>query len=299
MEDLIFNIQRYCLHDGPGIRTVLFLKGCHLQCRWCSNPESQRFTQELIYKEATCIKCGTCVVKCPQQVFEIGEGKLDIKRQRCNFCGICTTNCCTKSLEISGENPDFDKIMEIILQDKSYYDMSGGGVTLSGGEALAHRVFCRKILTALKTENIHTAVETSGYTNTQTLVEMMPLIDLFLFDLKHISPEAHLRGTGKDNQLILDNLTIAVSSGANIIIRYTLIPGFNSQPEALSGIADLMTRLNLNEIDILPYHRLGSEKYKNLGRNYDLAALLPPERETMQEAKDYFIKRGIKSVTLY
>lgn len=299
MENLLFNIQRFCLHDGPGIRTVIFLKGCPLSCKWCSNPESQSFFPELIYKEITCIKCGVCVTKCPEKALLTRNDHLEINRDKCNLCGICVENCCTKSMEISGQYLNLESILETIFKDRSYYDTSHGGVTLSGGEALAQKKFCNSILTRLKQENIHTAVETCGYVDTQTIVDMIPLIDLFLFDIKHFNPTSHIQGTGKDNQMILDNLNLLVSSGASVTIRYPLIPGFNSDQKALCGVAELMKNLGLNEIDILPYHRLGSEKYKNLGRIYEMSQIVPPEQETLLDVKDYLLKKGIQTVTLY
>ncbi|HHV64632.1 MAG TPA: glycyl-radical enzyme activating protein [Peptococcaceae bacterium] len=299
MENLLFNIQKYCLHDGPGIRTVIFLKGCHLKCRWCCNPESQSFGQELIYKEITCIKCGTCIKCCPNEVFTICNDRLEINRTRCSFCGKCIENCCTKSLEISGSKINFDKIIEEVLKDKSYYDMSNGGVTLSGGEPLAQKNSCKEILTRLKRENIHTAVETSGYVDTQTIVEMLPLIDLFLFDIKHPDPHVHISGTGKDNKLILDNLRILTSAGATIVIRYPFIPGFNSDEDTIKEVANIMTSLGLNEIDILPFHRLGSEKYKHLGLKFEMSELIPPEHEILLNAKNILLEKGISNVTVY
>jgi len=299
MQHLIYNIQRYCIHDGPGIRTILFFKGCPLKCQWCCNPESQSFAPELIYKEITCIKCKACIINCPQKVFKFLNDHLIVEREKCNFCGLCVKGCCTKSLEISGNEINIETIIELILQDRSYFDISDGGVTLSGGEPLAHKDICKEILTQLKHENIHTAVETCGDVDTQTVIELKPYIDLFLFDIKHPDLQAHILGTGKGNETILNNLQILVSLGANIIIRYPFIPGFNSDKATLNKVADLMKNLGLNDIDILPFHRLGSEKYKHLGRTYEMQNLNPPGQDDLLTAKNIFLDKGIKNVTLF
>ena len=299
MSHYIFNIQRFCLHDGPGIRTTVFFKGCPLRCLWCSNPESQDQGQELIYIEKTCIKCGFCVACCPYQSLQIVDDHLVIDRGKCQFCSLCIEQCPTKSLAVSGKIISLEDLLDILLRDKSYYDISGGGITLSGGEPLIHKHVCRDLLVSLKQQNIHTAVETSGHVDAQTLAELHSYIDLFLYDIKHIFPDQHKEATGQDNQLILANLKLLVSFGATIIIRYPFIPGFNSDPEILISLAQLLNNLGLGEIDILPYHRLGSEKYTNLGQSYKMMSLLPPEKEALLESKKLLLKYGMSKVTLY
>jgi len=296
---LVFNIQRFCLHDGPGIRSILFIKGCPLRCKWCSNPESQNDFPELIYKEITCIQCGTCVAICPNSVFSLADNRLMINRSKCSNCGICAEKCSTKSLEICGKDMTIDKIMKALLCDRLFYEMSNGGVTLSGGEPLANISFCRSILAGLQKEGIHTAVETSGYVETNDIVGIAELVDLFLFDLKHLDQQVHTKGTGRSNELILKNLRALVSSGAKVIIRYPLIPGYNSGEHSLSMLVKIMGELGLGEIDIIPYHRLGTEKYKHLGRTYQLNHLEPPDKEDLLRAKNYLLTRGIEKVNLY
>ena len=297
---LVFNIQRFCTHDGPGIRSLLFIKGCPLRCKWCSNPESQNFSPELMYNSITCIKCGTCIKKCPLAAITAGtDNKLVINRSRCNLCGICVENCSTKSLEISGQQMSIQEIISKLTKDRSFYEMSNGGVTLSGGEPLANVNFARNILSELKNEGIHTAVETSGYVNTTDFVSIIKLVDLFLFDIKHMDEQQHIQGTDRSNNLIINNLTIVALSGAKVIIRYPLIPGYNSDEETLSKVSSLMKEIGLQEIDILPYHRLGSAKYLNLGRDYELNHIDPPEKNEILRVRNFFKLKEIKKVTVY
>ena len=299
MNHYIFNIQRFCLHDGPGIRTTVFFKGCPLRCRWCSNPESQDKEQELIHIERTCLKCELCIAYCNYQAMQMVDGKLTIDRGKCQICGRCVEQCPTKSLAVSGKIISVEELMKTLLHDKLHYDLSGGGVTLSGGEPLIHKSVCHDLLVLLKQQNIHTAVETSGHVNAQTFLELHPYIDLFLYDIKHISPDLHKKATGQNNRLILDNLKLLVSFGSTIIIRYPFIPGFNSDSETLISLAQLLNNFGLGEVDILPYHRLGSEKYFNLGQSYKMGSILPPEKGVLLESKKLLLKNGIRNVTIY
>lgn len=295
---LVFNLQRFCTHDGPGIRSVLFIKGCPLRCKWCSNPESQNFFPELLYNSFKCIKCGTCIEKCPNKAISITENVLAITSSKCDLCGICIENCDAKALEVSGKEMKLEEIIAELTKDRLFYEMSGGGVTLSGGEPLSNIDFTKSILIKLKEEGIHTTVETSGYVETSDLFSVTELVDLFLFDIKHLEGKKHIWGTGRNNDLIIKNLTELALSGVKIIIRLPLIPGYNSDEKSLSLIAEFMKELGLQEIHILPYHRLGSSKYKYLGRDYELNNLEPPKKEEIVRVKNYFSQR-IKKVIVH
>jgi len=265
----LFDIQHYAVHDGPGIRTLVFFKGCPLRCRWCCNPESHVPDRELRHLALRCTGCGACLAACPRGA--IGErpgGGRHIERDTCRECPApCVDVCPHGALARVGFDMTVAAVIERVEADRDFYRNSGGGVTLSGGEPLAQPRFLLALLAALRERELHVALETAGYAPPATLAAAAPLVDLFLFDVKLIDPARHRALTGRDNAPILDNLAaLAASRGGDVIVRLALIPGVNDDPQNLDAVAALMHRLGLRRIDLSGYHSLGTEKYAMLGR---------------------------------
>ncbi len=263
---LIFDIEKFALHDGPGIRTVVFMKGCPLRCLWCHNPESQSFKAELLFNGSRCRMCGKCAAVCKSDCHAIGEGKHSFDREKCLQCGLCTTYCPGDALKLCGREMSVDEVMEEVLKDKVFYETSGGGITLSGGEPLAHIDFTAELLQAAKANLLHTAVETCGFAPWEHIEQLLGSTDLWLYDIKAV-PEKHRELTGVSFDLILDNLKKLAGSGANIVLRCPLVPGINDEEAHLLQIARLAGQLkNIQEINLEPYHPLGESKGELMGR---------------------------------
>ncbi|EHL2367142.1 glycyl-radical enzyme activating protein [Escherichia coli] len=283
-EGVIFNIQRYSLHDGPGIRTIPFLKGCPLSCKWCSNPESQRPQPELLFKKNDCIRCGKCIDTCPQQALSTTNAWF-IDRERCIQCGKCTEVCPTRALEMKGKRMSVAAVMHELEKDESLYRRSGGGITLSGGEPLAQPEFARELLKACKARGWHTAIETAGFTTKSVIDEVFPYVDLALTDIKAIDPEIHKRNTGVNNSVILENL-LRISFLTKVVVRIPVIPGVNDHPQEIHNIAEFARLMqNVNTIHLLPYHNFGENKYNLLGRQYPMGDVKSIEEEKMEVLK--------------
>ena len=266
----IFNIQHFSIHDGPGIRTTVFMKGCPLDCVWCHNPESKSFRPQLSFTESKCVGCGGCVKACVLGCHEIvssGDGfEHKIDRSACVLCGECCSACCYSALEITGKIYDAETVMEDVMRDGIFYETSGGGVTFSGGEPTAQPEFLKAMLAIAKENGLHTAVETCGYAKSELMLEIAGKTDLFLYDLKETDPELHRKYTGKDNALILENLRLLDEAGADIILRCPLIPDLNTDEKHLKGIADTANRhSHISEIQLEPYHPLGISKAGAIG----------------------------------
>lgn len=258
--------------DGPGIRTTVFFKGCALRCRWCHNPESQRTDRELMIFENKCVHCGHCKEVCPQH----GE--------RCTLCGTCALLCPADARKLCGRKYTTGELLDVILQDKPYYDNSGGGVTLSGGECLLFPEFAAELLRACSEAGVHTAADTSGFVPWENIECVLPFTDLFLYDVKCISEELHAEGTGSGNRLILDNLRrLSDETDKDIIIRVPLIPGFNDSDDELGRIGAFLAEIRVKRIDVLPYHRMGEHKYAALGRPAECFDV--PSAELLEKAK--------------
>jgi pyruvate formate lyase activating enzyme len=268
----VFNIQHYSIHDGPGIRTVVFLKGCPLNCRWCCNPESQKSRPELGFRRNLCSGCGECVPACPRNALTLAEETriLGINRHLCTHCGRCVEACTLAALTIYGKRMRVSEVMEDVLQDTPFYLRSGGGVTLSGGEPCMHPSFLLAVLKACRENGVHTAVETSGYVNNRTFRRLLRETDLLLFDLKMMDPEMHRIETGKANDLILANAGTAVRSGRIVQFRMPLVPGVNDSRENLKDLADFLKSIGSPSIELMPYHGFGRSKYEAIGRSYSM-----------------------------
>ncbi|MBB4301452.1 pyruvate formate lyase activating enzyme [Rhodobium orientis] len=278
-EGTVFDIQRYSIHDGPGVRTIVFLKGCPLRCRWCSNPESQNAEPELFYRASSCIRCGQCVPVCPTKALS-RENPGFVDRDKCVKCGTCTKVCPTDALTMTGKLMSVREVMIELRKDATQYRRSGGGVTLSGGEPLFQHVFARELLKACHEQGWNTAMETTGYTTRDVVRDVMPYVDHALIDLKAIDPKAHQANTGVDNRIILEN-ALCIASLTHAVVRVPVVPGVNDSEEAVEAVgrfAKLMP--GVDTVHLLPYHTYGENKYALLDRPYpmgDIANMKPDD----------------------
>jgi pyruvate formate lyase activating enzyme len=296
MSSLVTNIQGYSIHDGPGIRTVVFLKGCGLECQWCSNPECISPHPELGFIEKLCTKCGKCAEICPEGALVYEEGKLPcIDRKRCTGCGICSSVCSYEALVLYGKPMNVDEVFDAVNRDKMFYQASGGGVTISGGEPLLQPQFICDLFEKCRQAGIHTCMETSGCASESVLRQVLPYIDYVLYDLKHMDSEKHRRYTGQPNCLILANAEIVAASGAETLFRMPLVPGINDDVQNIKKTAEFLHGLGINplHIELMPYHRLGKGKYEALDRHYLLSEIRSPEPEHLESIKEIFKDSGI------
>ena len=273
----IFNIERNGQVDGPGIRTVVFFKGCPLQCRWCHNPESQSTRNEILYDADRCLLCGTCAQVCPPSAVTFDSLAKDRQHDRdiCECCGTCVRTCPAKALEVAGDEVEVKPLVDEIAGGAIFYRRSGGGVTLSGGEPLLQPDFCRELLAACRDEGIHTAMDTCGQAKWQLIYDILPLVDLFLYDVKHVDGQKHRAGTGVSNRLILGNLAKLAAECRDgypeIIARIPVIPGFNATLEEIGEILAFLKGLDtIRQVEILPFHHYGESKYRKLQKTYAL-----------------------------
>jgi pyruvate formate lyase activating enzyme len=284
MEGIIFDIQKFALHDGPGIRTAVFIKGCPLRCAWCCNPESQKVQPQLSFEKDKCTFCKRCVEACPLASLRPGDDELSVDFAGCSACGECLEDCATHALRVYGYKATTDDILAEVLKDKDYYDNSGGGITLSGGEAMVQFEFALDLLKKAKENGLNTAIETSGYAATAKFEQIMPYVDLFLYDYKHTGNDLHRQYTGVDQDLILENLDFLYANNANILIRCPVIPGINDTDEHFKGITELSQKYpNLKGIEILGYHDYGMWKYECLGmKPYPITAKTVPAEKVKE-----------------
>lgn len=282
----VFDIQRFSVHDGPGIRTIVFLKGCPLRCRWCSNPESHDWTRQLAFIKRDCIQCNKCVEACNYDALQIIPS-FDVKKDQCVLCGDCASVCYPGALAMEGNIVTVPDLIKELRRDSNHYRRSNGGVTLSGGEAIAQADFSAELLKACKREGWHTAVETAAYVPQEKFEKTLPYIDLVLLDIKHADSKKHELFVGKPNELILENAQfIASFPSTELIIRVPLIPSFNDQPEEILAIANIASHLpGVKHIHLLPYHRMGENKYGYLNYEYRMGDIKPPNPDDVSQLK--------------
>ncbi len=289
MTGRVFDIQRFSIHDGPGIRTTVFLKGCPLSCRWCCNPESQSADPDITWFGEKCSACGTCVEACKRDAVVVdGAGRRRVERARCDLCGDCVSLCPGEALTIVGRSMTVDDVLREVASDAIFYSRSGGGLTLSGGEPLAQPTFAAELLRRYKSDyvGLHTTVETCGEAPWEDVVPVAPHVDLFLYDIKHMDTAAHRRHTGTGNERILENAARLAEGGASIVVRVPLVPGVNDGEANLRQTAEFARSvLHVDRIDLLPYHRLGEPKYSRLGRCYPFAGVGPASDLSVASAR--------------
>jgi len=292
---IIFDIKKFSIHDGPGIRTTVFLKGCPLSCWWCHNPESQTPQPELVFRESRCIRCGACLDVCDQGAISWDGDVIATDGGKCTICGDCVEVCYAEAREMVGQEMTVAQVMEEIERDLPFYDESGGGVTFSGGEPLLQRDFLLALLRACKEKEIHTAVDTCGFATWETLDGIRKHVDLFLYDLKLMDEAKHRKCTGVSNELILKNLQMLSAQGHNIFVRVPVIPGINDDEESVRQIGTFAAALpHLDQVDILPYHQAAAEKHDRLNRIYGLPETRPPSDERMAEIAQILEEFGLR-----
>jgi len=298
MKAVISNIQRFSMHDGPGIRTTVFFKGCPLRCLWCHNPETYRFGTELRYKKSACIGCRSCIAACETRALSAGENGLVHDSAICRSCMSCADACPAAALAVSGSEMTLDRLMEEALRDKGAYERSGGGVTLSGGEASAQYDIALAFLSALKENGIHTALDTCGFCPPDRFEKLVRAADLVLFDIKHADSKKHKELTGVPNELILQNLDACENYGTDIEIRIPVIPGLNDSPDELAAVAKLLRgRKAVKRAILLGYHPLGLSKIYDFDRTGKDLGITAPKKDRMQQlACDMETLSGIETI---
>ena len=312
MTGKFYDIQGFSVHDGPGIRLTLFMKGCPLRCLWCHSPESQEFYTELNWMEIKCVgieKCGNCLTVCPHNAISPGKKKksltsdeeitlVTVDRSKCDNCGKCAEVCTSKALYMCGTDYTVDELMERVRRDIPFFNKSGGGVTISGGECLSQPEFTLEFLKRCKAEGIHTAVDTTGFTDWKWIEKVLPYTDLFLYDLKHMDSEMHKRGTGVPNEVILENARKIAKAGGKFQLRIPVIPMYNDSVEEFEKYGNFIKELgdSVEVVQLLPYHALGVTKWERLGRDKPVLEATPPSDELMEDRKKQLEDMGLPVV---
>ncbi len=293
-EGWVFDIKRYAVHDGPGVRTAVFFKGCSLACIWCHNPESVSGQPELCLYPQRCIGCGACVQVCPNGVHEFAaDGDHLLHRERCDLCGKCAYGCYAEALVMIGKKMSVEQVMEVLRQDRAFYEASDGGVTLTGGEPLVQAHFAAALLRACQAEGLHTALDTSGHIGWAAIEEALPYVDLILYDVKHVDPDEHKRFTGSTNDLAQEHLRRLSQTGVPIEIRIPVVPTANDAPEHLAAMGRFIGSLNnIVAVRLLPYHHLAGSKYAGIGRPNTMPQVATPSQEEMEKAAQHLQRHG-------
>ena len=297
----VFNIQRFSTHDGDGVRTTIFFKGCPLRCRWCHNPESQRYHGELITYKGKCTACGRCVAACPNGCNTLVDGKVVIDREKCTVCGECADVCCNEAREVIGREYTVNELFKEAMKDAIFFEQSGGGVTLSGGEVMAMDIdyveaLCRK----LHREGVSVFIDTCGFAPYEKFERLLPYVDVFMVDIKLMDPQAHREYIGVDNALILENITKLSRDGAGLYIRIPTVGGVNANDRFMNQVAAFLRKNNVTvrQINLLPYHDIGKSKYANLDLSYDEESMTVPSNAEMEHFKALFEKYGFQKIKI-
>ncbi len=278
MKAYVSDIKRFSVHDGDGIRTTIFFKGCPLKCIWCHNPESIAAKPQIAYFKNKCINCGHCQDVCSNNAHTIKEGLHSFNFDLCVACGKCVDNCLGAAMVYYGKEYSTDELLEIILKDKDFYDNSNGGVTLSGGECLIHTEFCLELLKKIKAHNIHVAIDTCGYIDSNVFEKIKPYVDLFIYDIKAIDEDLHIKCTGKSNKLILKNIKIIDGYNIPIYVRIPFVPGFNDKE--IDKIAKFLKPLkNIDRVEVLPFHNYSASRYEALNMQNTLPNIIPSDND--------------------
>ena len=309
-----YDIQGFSVQDGPGIRTTVFLKGCPLRCPWCHSPESQQFYNQLSWMAIKCIgieTCGKCLTVCPKDAILPGKKiikasdnaeiqLIHIDRSLCDNCGICVNNCPTRALEICGQDWTVDELLTRLLRDAPFFEQSGGGVTISGGEALSQFEFTLEMLKQLKEAGVHTALDTTGFASAEQVAAVIPHTDLFLYDLKHMDSGKHKQMIGVPNESILSNARLIADKGGKMQIRMPIIPMFNDTEENVAATADFCEEIAeaVTVVQLLPYHNMGVMKYQRLDDEATIVEAVPPAENKVEKIKFVFLEKGL-NVTVH
>jgi pyruvate formate lyase activating enzyme len=293
-EGIIFNVQRFSLHDGPGIRTTVFLKGCPLKCLWCQNPEGISNELAHIKHFKKCIGCRSCFDGCPEGAIRFNSEGPVIDQAKCKRCFVCVDNCPVLALEVAGRRVKAQELVNELLKDRLVFEESGGGITFSGGEPFFQAQFLLALLKLLKTQGIHTAIETCGHTAWQNLEQASGLTDLFLYDLKLIDPADYKIYTGVSGKLILENLKKLVALDCKLEVRMPLIPGVNDDQAHLQKAVDFLFETGIKNVELIPYHNYGEAKYAKVGLNYQLSGLTSMSKDALEKAGLFLESSGIK-----
>lgn len=290
---VIFNIQKFSINDGPGIRTVVFFKGCPLHCKWCANPESQLAKIQILWDKKKCLHCHHCLEICLQKAIFLKDDNIFIDTNKCTLCKQCINTCPQKALTSEGEIKTVQQVLDIVLQDEVFYEESDGGITLSGGEFLMQTQFAKELLIAAKEKNLHTCCETTGFCTPEKFQHIIQYIDYILFDLKHWDSQRHLEGTGIDNKLILTNMKYAISTGKKVLPRIPVIPKFNDSLEDAKKFCNILHDVGSNQCQLLPFHQFGENKYHLLNKQYAYENQPALHREDLQEYLQIFLDNDI------
>lgn len=284
-EGIIFDIKHYAIHDGPGIRTTVFLKGCPLSCQWCANPESQKLSPEIMFDESLCVQCGSCASLCPHNAIEFNSNQRLFRRSVCTGCGECAGACVFDAVELCGNPISVRTLWDKVKDDRAFWDRSNGGVTLSGGEPLLQARFTGAFLRWCRERNVHTAIETCGQVSEESFRKILSFVDFVIFDYKLADSAKHKKYTGMSNGLITKNLMTLLKSSKKILIRMPLVPGINDAPEDLRKIGDLLSCTKPGvKLELLAYHQLGQGKYNKLGMEYLMKGVASPTSDQVQVA---------------
>jgi pyruvate formate lyase activating enzyme len=293
---LIFDIKRYAINDGPGIRVVVFFKGCNLHCAWCHNPEGMAAVPEKMFTPSKCISCGTCVSACPEEAITLTAHGIVTNTDLCRSCGICAEVCPTMAIEMSGREMTVPEIMDVIEKERIFFEQSGGGVTFSGGEPMIQSKVLIELLDECGKRGIHRAVDTAGHVNTDVLLEVAQRTDLFLYDLKVMDPELHAKWTGLTNDKILTNLRAVARTGVPVIIRIPLVGGVNDHEDNIRQTAEFLYSIPMKgaEVHLLPYHAIARHKYEKLSRPEEFELMEEPGPGRLEEVVALFRGYGMK-----